>query len=343
MEDSPSKRRKLTPELSVAVDASNTNIEPAGRDERTLTPGRASYMSPTKSTLARYNPSFLPRPKSAGNGDQRPGEEAALGGGQHTASSPRRLNAVPLRPTTPSERPPPPARLSASPIRAGSASPRRISAIGGALSSPARRRSRTPGRRSEPPPLPSARLDYNAPKFAPPVIPETMEDAADTQLSLELEATIEEAATQAQASEGRIPALIDEEREPELPPTPEHLGLKPMPSPPKGLMSSSPSARKSKRKAHKSSPLKPRSAPAPVPSLQEESVIQEMEETPQDARRFVEPEKTDTPEEIERKETLKRLTRQLEAIQADEVVLAAAVTAVRNDKRLENLEELMCV
>ena len=51
--------------------------------------------------------------------------------------------------------------------------------------------------------------------------------------------------------------------EPELPLTPTQLGLEPVPNPPKGLLSSSPSRRASRRKGAKlkSSPLKPRDPP----------------------------------------------------------------------------------
>ena len=60
---SPSpKRRKTSPTGSVPG-----NLSPARK-----TPTRASFLSPTKASLARSNPRLLPRPTSAGSRDSRP-------------------------------------------------------------------------------------------------------------------------------------------------------------------------------------------------------------------------------------------------------------------------------
>ena len=60
---SPSpKRRKASPTRSVPG-----NLSPARKK-----PTRASFLSPTKASLARFNPGLFPRPPSAGSGDSRP-------------------------------------------------------------------------------------------------------------------------------------------------------------------------------------------------------------------------------------------------------------------------------
>ncbi|OCL08743.1 hypothetical protein AOQ84DRAFT_354346 [Glonium stellatum] len=74
---SPSpKRRKTSPTGSVPG-----NLSPMRK-----TPTRASFLSPTKASLARFNPELLPRPTSAGSGDPRPhsrGEAIAHGQEAH--------------------------------------------------------------------------------------------------------------------------------------------------------------------------------------------------------------------------------------------------------------------
>ena len=69
---SPSKRRKTS--LTGSVPG---NLSPARK-----TPARASFLSPTKASLARFNPGLLPYPTSASSGDSRPnnrGEAIARG------------------------------------------------------------------------------------------------------------------------------------------------------------------------------------------------------------------------------------------------------------------------
>ncbi|TLD04400.1 uncharacterized protein PgNI_12125 [Pyricularia grisea] len=85
METSAPKRRKLSPEQSVAVNNSNQNNGPDGnpRDHHTTTtntppdprpaapprsPERPSFASPTRASLARHNPDVLGRRQPAGRG-----------------------------------------------------------------------------------------------------------------------------------------------------------------------------------------------------------------------------------------------------------------------------------
>lgn len=65
MEDHPRKRRKTSPLTSVTLNVSNTPTRAASEDGSRSTPARASFISPTKASLARFNPHLLPRLESA--------------------------------------------------------------------------------------------------------------------------------------------------------------------------------------------------------------------------------------------------------------------------------------
>ena len=308
MDSSPAKRRKLSPTASVAVDASNTESSNDGRQSA----GRASFMTPTKASLSRFNPSLLPRPKSAGEGAQ----QESIG-----SASPRRLNPLPLRPPSGSSpvRPPTHHLPERSPHR-------RSSSFGGAFSAPARRRSRTPG---------------SVGPVARTIAEEREEDndAADSQLESELQ---QQAARDARkVLTKRIIGRIDEDGEPELPPTPEELGLKPRPEPSKRLLSSSPSRRISRRKrTGKSLPLKPREALAPVAQPRAESPEIDIEREKLRANIFKTriaedgaAENTDDPEIIKKRLELEQLKSQLRALQNDVEKLESGVLRAQDPKR----------
>jgi hypothetical protein len=66
MESSPSKRRKTSPTTSVPIDAPTTPSRiPVRKDGAKTTPGRPSFASPTKASLARHNPQLLREPASS--------------------------------------------------------------------------------------------------------------------------------------------------------------------------------------------------------------------------------------------------------------------------------------
>lgn len=65
MEDYPQKRRKTSPLTSVTLNISNTPTRAASEDGSRSTPARASFMSPTKASLARFHPHLLAPPVSA--------------------------------------------------------------------------------------------------------------------------------------------------------------------------------------------------------------------------------------------------------------------------------------
>lgn len=65
MDYSAAKRRKTSSSGSLNVNASNTKTRTSKADQYTVQPSRASYLSPTKASLARFNPDLLHRSGSA--------------------------------------------------------------------------------------------------------------------------------------------------------------------------------------------------------------------------------------------------------------------------------------
>lgn len=74
MDDSPAKRRKTSPTTSIAIDAPTTpsRIPVPRRDGEKPPTNRPSFASPTKASIARYNPQLLNRPSSSGAGLETP-------------------------------------------------------------------------------------------------------------------------------------------------------------------------------------------------------------------------------------------------------------------------------
>ncbi|KAI9881304.1 MAG: hypothetical protein M1830_005591 [Pleopsidium flavum] len=267
---SPAKRRKTTPTTSVAVDASNTvNLTP-GRNGQVTTPNRASFMSPTKASLARFNPGLLPRPQSAGKGAQRPRSQGnAVPPQDSTPRRPRSAhggesmvnrNAISPRPATPGRDQDGGARTLMR--RAGTASPKRKRHfLGVGISAAPRRRSRTPGQSSSPAKV-SKPLEESIIAASPPEAANETQDVAqksiDGQLGQELQGSAERRSARAsQAHETLDASRVAEEGEQLLPLTPTQMGLAAPPEPPKGLLHS-PSRRPKRKKISgvKSSPLR---------------------------------------------------------------------------------------
>ena len=65
MESSPSKRRKLSPTSSARVNTSNAPGRGLAERNNRTTHHRSSFFSPTKASLARFNPNLLPKTASA--------------------------------------------------------------------------------------------------------------------------------------------------------------------------------------------------------------------------------------------------------------------------------------
>ncbi|KAL9121331.1 MAG: hypothetical protein Q9187_002108, partial [Circinaria calcarea] len=62
MDVSPTKKRKTSLTTSVAVKPQNASNQPVIMDGSYTTPRRASFMSPTKASLARFHPDLLQSP-----------------------------------------------------------------------------------------------------------------------------------------------------------------------------------------------------------------------------------------------------------------------------------------
>ncbi|KAI9786133.1 MAG: hypothetical protein M1839_007543 [Geoglossum umbratile] len=75
MASSPPKRRKTSPVTSIPIENATPRPQrPTATDVPHTAPGRASFLSPTKASLARFNPGLLVRPQSAG-GERSKGQE----------------------------------------------------------------------------------------------------------------------------------------------------------------------------------------------------------------------------------------------------------------------------
>ncbi|KAI9887941.1 MAG: hypothetical protein M1823_000198 [Watsoniomyces obsoletus] len=73
MDSTPAKRRKISHTSSPGLPnrSASTPSKPASRDGPQTTPRRASFRSPTKASLARFNPELVGRPQSASSADRR--------------------------------------------------------------------------------------------------------------------------------------------------------------------------------------------------------------------------------------------------------------------------------
>lgn len=245
MFSSPAKRRKLSP-----ISADALNPAPDTEASARLTPRRASFQSPTKASLARFNPGLIPR-----SGSQSPGKQSV----QPVSNTPtagdtdeiRRKRVAlferlaPVSDTKENKQP----RSENDVVEANVAlNP------GSTISQPPRRRSLSPVKLPTvdptPEPVPQSRNSESLPQAQALDKPGAM---------------IEEIPQQAgRMRRTRAPVLPVDEAEPELPPTPVELGWEAQAPPPSGILSSSPSTRSSRRKTRKasegvkSSPLKPR-------------------------------------------------------------------------------------
>ena len=283
MESTPSKRRKVSPARSIPIDALNTDLHVRDKQD-----ARASFMSPTKASLSRFNPDILTESRSAGNGHRE----------SDFRVSPRRLNPTALRPLPDKAL----GRLSASPVRELSLSP-----------------SRRP----------------HADPLADTIV---LAPASEAEKEVEQSLVEEERLAQAVRRSARrtrgnrlsfLPTPTEETQEPELPPTPEQLGVEKRPQPPEGLLSSSPSHKMSKRKgASYSSPLKPKDLPNKQPSEEQASgVARQANQGPAPEPEEVE----DDPEVVERREQLAQLSAQLQSLKSDVAFLEEEVQQSQNE------------
>lgn len=222
MLSSPAKRRKTSETTAAAIDASQTNQQ-AHENNNRVHQRRPSFQSPTKASLARSHLNVLARALSptrpARNGSNN-GQEQEREQAESRTFGLRDRKA--LRPSLASN---------ASPIHGSQLSPRRQSGLA-AFAAPPRRVSRKIG------PLD---LAFGIPETKPQneTTDRPPEDTPGDQLE-------ELGGTTGDTNEDNMdqgPSFLDGIEEPELPPTPTQLGLEKPPGRPKGLMSSSPTAR----------------------------------------------------------------------------------------------------
>ncbi|KAJ9259765.1 hypothetical protein DTO212C5_8568 [Paecilomyces variotii] len=252
MLSSPAKRRKTSSTTSVPVDASGASQQPLHRDDGPARSQQRSFQSPTKASLARSRSSIPQRahtrsptqsPERHTTRDNEDGERA-----QTAERSFGLRDRKALRPSLSASWSPgrgprlsmgPPSPRRASGIQAFTAPPRRVSSritpadlvpgASAASEQPVRATRATASKSRSPP------------------------EAGDAARNQE-----ERRTSESRSSEG-------DNGEPELPPTPTELGLEKAPQRPRGLLSSSPSRLRQKRRISEpvgSSPLKHATRPS---------------------------------------------------------------------------------
>lgn len=305
-------------------------------------------MSPTKASLARFNPSLLPRPKvAAAAGAPRSGQtpieqqpsRIARKGRTGTGSARRSQPTTPMRELGGLDK----TQAMTTNARAATASPGRTTrSLGGGLFGAPRRRSHTPGRASSPVKAVNTDPEVNV-AASPQGAANTAQDIVDGQLEQELQDGAARRLRRVTNAE-KASTISDEAgpEEPELPPTPTELGLEPPPERPKGLLFSSPSRRARKRKGTsvKSSPLKPRDPPPEKPP---DSVFNQYLK----AAPLQQAKKPDVDENLTSKQKERdKLCRQLQSLRKDVARLESEVartqeTAHGDPRSQEEVDELL--
>lgn len=316
MADPPSKRRRLSPPED--ADAPEAAAPPSQMPSQSQK--RASWQSPTKASLARFNPSLLPRPSRTQSPEKSPRPAAAepfARGGSNTGTP----------------------RGSASPQR------RRSAALGGSFAAGALRR-RSPADAQQRV-AGASRSSAGAGADGQDV---------DKQLVVgELPGALfsvggKPLGSQPRWAGGRYPAQPSQSKrpgrpllpEPELPPTPEHLGLKPLPAQPQGLslLSSSPTTRAYRRKGTvKSSPLKNKDpATAPQSNVDETVADKEnaaLEKGAEEPAEFV----PEDPAILRQRDILRQLQEQLQLVSDDVAYLEKAAVSLHESNSVGSIAE----
>lgn len=338
---SPSKRRKTSPTSAVGINASNAPSLTPGYNVEPTTVSRASYLSPTKASLSRFNPGLLPRAQSAANGATkratRSSRDPTVGRPKSARGEGNLPNALDrlLKRTTPG--PHQEDVQEKSPTNGtGPVTPRRTAqALGGGMSVAPRRLSRTPGRAASAGPTSTGGADAVIAASPPETAEETPDVAQgviDGQLEQELQGSAGNSSTRNSRARDRIevPASADQ-GEPELPPTPTQLGLEAPPEPPKGLLYS-PSRRPPRKKSSgvKSSPLKPRDPPDEMPPKTQKRTSARIQEMMKQTERQPEAKVEEISEEVLHKQRRRdELRVHLQRLQEDVEVCEEEIERVR--------------
>lgn len=231
--DSPPKRRRVGRTPDAAVDAERGL---ATRGEA-RSPGRPSFQSPTRSSLAKSHPDVLERALS-----KSPSRQPTSRGNQSGRSEGSDPSNVGLRDRKALR---PSLNLPSSPLKAA-----RLSAEVPMLS-PSRRASGVQAF-SKPPRRLSKKINPADFTFGSPIrqqiSPTHLSNTPEGQLALELGSATKDAEIEANLDVGLDDPFVNEDLlEPDLPPTPTQLGLEKAPDRPRGPLSSSPSTRQEQR------------------------------------------------------------------------------------------------
>lgn len=277
MDPTALKRRKTSPSSSVAAtlqNTQNTQARTQSRDGEPNSSQRASFMSPTKASLARFNPGLLP-PSDSAESRIRSGRDLDIQD-RHTRDG-KNGRQVQLRDQERSTN--------------GAFARPSLGANGTSLEATPQRRSRTPKEDD----ASSRELRFAITQYLRASPPDGERDTVDGARATQVEGDTHDTdryndtappadAPTVQAefqnpqqpntpSNPRVPRTSSgmgqsDDGEPSLPSTPIHLGLERPPERPKGLLFSSPSRRQRREGSSrpKSSPLKPQD-PAPDLSI----------------------------------------------------------------------------
>ena len=313
MESSPSKRRKLSALTSIAPNAA---LEQSAPDSRQLTPNQASFLSPTKASLARFNPNLLPQVKSAGAKTKGPygrstavSQEDVQKEGLRSFQDPVRS---PLHPTTPTRNQ---MRVELTRVWSSSEERRLALLMVGVTASPTSKSSTRNRASASANPIPPSPASDSLQSIAQ--VSKTNERDAWYRATKESQSGSRAVSAPPLESEGAPTygpgkSMQISEGEPALPLTPTQLGLEKAPEPPRGLLYSSPLRKMAKRKSSglKSSPLKPRDD---APELLE-TACKEASQTC--TREIVDSEHEGT-DDLKKTRELEALREQLKGLQGD--------------------------
>lgn len=289
MEDHPRKRRKTSPLTSVTLNISNTATRAASEDGNRSTPA-GLFMSPTKASLARFNPHLLPQHTSAEKKQQnpacrqsqsfgekkRPGPNAGMKMMDDISTAPQqKIQAVKVTgDSLQSVEGGATVSLGLSTTSKGDRSyfsPRRSQILSVELLSARQfQADMEQDLRASPP-----EADENEEQTSFDTISDRKASGSQCSISEPMNPVIDTIEIEVEKADGPEPVLpftptksVLEDTEPRLPSTPSQLGLEAPPSPPKGLFfhNTRRKPKRNKRSVVKSSPSKP-IAPSPAMNM----------------------------------------------------------------------------
>lgn len=299
MDISPFKRRKTSSASSINVTDKNTQLQTKAKKSEAKFDKRASFLSPTKASLARFNPDLLqttkpivpPRRRGSSGSQGAHSETLSVRGGLYGGTVTR---AKSTEPSTAPPRSTPTLNPKANGQALRLAQRHRLRSPGGNERVPGESKTAVNGHPRASPPEGGEEENtgvFRAPSHEEEIMNEDnrVQDAqVERQKDVVLNGAdvslrdIDVAGAMSALENPQLPftpshsrlqgsssgMVLQEDGEPSLPSTPIHLGLEDPPGSPKGLLFDSPSKRP-KRKGNaraKPSPLKPQSADLEQPS-----------------------------------------------------------------------------